>query len=112
VAIRILIVDDFQSWRRLVSAMLQDSPEFQIIGGAADGLEAVQKSEELQPDLILLAIGLPEFNGLGSRARNVRRRPGLENPVRQREPMSSSGARSLAYKSVRAQLCCEVRWRQ
>ena len=49
VAIRILIVDDFQSWRRLVSAMLQDNPEFQIVGEASDGLEAVQKSEELNP---------------------------------------------------------------
>jgi DNA-binding NarL/FixJ family response regulator len=36
----------------------------QIVGEAADGLEAVQKAEELQPDLILLDLGLPRLNGI------------------------------------------------
>ena len=62
--VRILIVDDFQSWRQFVSEMLQDRPQFQIIGEAADGLEAVRKSEELQPCLVLLDIGLPKLNGI------------------------------------------------
>jgi two-component system, NarL family, nitrate/nitrite response regulator NarL len=62
--VRILIVDDFQSWRHFVSTMLQDRPEFQIVGEASDGLEAVRKSEELQPGLILLDIGLPGLNGI------------------------------------------------
>jgi DNA-binding NarL/FixJ family response regulator len=64
VPIRILIVDDFQSWRRFVYAMLEDRPEFQIVGEASDGLEAIRKSEELQPGLILLDIGLPKLNGI------------------------------------------------
>jgi DNA-binding NarL/FixJ family response regulator len=61
---RILIVDDFQPWRRFVASMLRDSPEFQIIGEAWDGLEAVRMSQELQPDLILLDVGLPKLNGI------------------------------------------------
>ena len=44
--------------------MLQDHPVFQIVGEAADGLEAIQKSEELQPDVVLLDIGLPKLNGI------------------------------------------------
>ena len=63
-SIRILIIDDYEPWRRFVSATLQKQPNFQIIGDAADGLEAVQQAQELQPDLILLDIGLPTLNGI------------------------------------------------
>jgi DNA-binding NarL/FixJ family response regulator len=48
----------------MVFKLLQDHPEWQIIAEAADGLEAVRKSEQLQPDLILLDIGLPHLNGI------------------------------------------------
>ena len=44
--------------------MLQHFPEWQIVGEASDGVEAVQKTEELQPDLVLLDIGLPKLNGI------------------------------------------------
>jgi CheY-like chemotaxis protein len=46
-------------------------PEFQVIGEASDGSEAVQKAEELKPDLILLDIGLPKLNGIEA-ARQIR----------------------------------------
>ena len=54
---RILIVDDCEAWRRMVITMLEGSADWQIICEAADGFEAVQKSKELQPDLILLDVG-------------------------------------------------------
>jgi CheY-like chemotaxis protein len=44
--------------------MLQQQPQLQIVGEASDGVEAVQKAEELQPDLVLLDIGLPKLNGI------------------------------------------------
>ena len=44
--------------------MLQHFPEWQIVGEASDGVEAVQKTEEFQPDLVLLDIGLPKLNGI------------------------------------------------
>ena len=44
--------------------MLQKHPELRVVGEASDGLEAVQKAEELQPDLIVLDIGLPGVNGI------------------------------------------------
>jgi DNA-binding NarL/FixJ family response regulator len=58
----ILVVEDHAPFRRLVCAELQQRAEFHTIE-AADGLEAVQKAEELQPDLILLDINLPKLHG-------------------------------------------------
>lgn len=57
--VRVLVVDDFDPWRRALSSRLRKQQEMLIIGEASDGLEAVQKAEELQPDLILLDIGPP-----------------------------------------------------
>jgi len=51
---------------------LQQRPDFLIIGQASDGLDAVHKSEELKPDLILLDIGLPRINGMEA-ARRIHR---------------------------------------
>ena len=64
--ITVLLVDDFEAMRQSVCSMLLESGKFQVIGQAADGLEAVQKAEELQPDLILLDIGLPNLNGIAA----------------------------------------------
>ena len=68
---KILVVDDFEEFRRFVFSMLQPRPEFQLTEASA-GLEAVQKAEELQPDLLLLDIGLPKLDGLEV-ARRVRK---------------------------------------
>ncbi len=64
VSVRILIVDDCEPWRRMILSLLQEHPHWQVIGEASDGWEAVQKSKELQPHLILLDIGLPGLNGI------------------------------------------------
>ncbi len=70
--VRILVVDDYEPWRRFVSTTLQKQPTLQVIGEALDGLEAVQKAEELHPDLIVLDIGLPSLNGIEV-ARRIRK---------------------------------------
>jgi DNA-binding NarL/FixJ family response regulator len=67
----VLVVDDYEPFRRFVCSTLEQRPDLQIIGEAADGLEAVHKAEELQPDLIVLDIGLPTLNGIGA-ARRIR----------------------------------------
>jgi len=59
---KILLVEDHASFRRLICGELQRRQEFQIIE-AADGLEAVHKAEELQPDLVLLDVSLPKLHG-------------------------------------------------
>jgi DNA-binding NarL/FixJ family response regulator len=70
--IRVLVVDDHEPFRRFVRATLSTRPELQIISEASDGLEAVQKAVELQPDLIVLDIGLPSLNGIEA-ARRIRK---------------------------------------
>jgi DNA-binding NarL/FixJ family response regulator len=60
----VLVVDDFKPWHDFVSKTLRDEPELQVIANAYDGGEGVQQAQELQPDLILLDIGLPKLNGI------------------------------------------------
>ena len=69
--ITVLVVDDYEPFRRFVCSMLEERAEFQVIGQASDGLEAIQKAVELQPDLILMDIGLPKLNGI-SAAKQIR----------------------------------------
>ena len=60
----VLVVDDYEPWRRHVSAELQKYPRWRVVAEARDGLEAVRSAQTLNPDLILLDIGLPGLNGL------------------------------------------------
>ena len=69
--IRILVVDDFEGWRRQVRLLFQAQPQWQIIAEVSDGSEAVQKVADLKPDLIVLDIGLPKLNGIEA-ARGMR----------------------------------------
>jgi DNA-binding NarL/FixJ family response regulator len=72
--VRVLLVDDFDAFRSFIRTTLQglQGTQLQIIAEVSDGLEAVQKAEELQPDLILLDIGLPTLNGIEA-ARRIRK---------------------------------------
>lgn len=61
---KILVVDDFERFRRFILSILERRAEYQVIGQASDGLEAIQLAEKLQPDLILIDVVLPNLNGL------------------------------------------------
>jgi DNA-binding NarL/FixJ family response regulator len=69
---RVLVVDDYEPFRRFICSTLRKRPELQIVGEVTDGLQAVQKAEELRPDLIVLDIGLPALNGIEA-ARRIRK---------------------------------------
>jgi DNA-binding NarL/FixJ family response regulator len=71
--VRILVADDYEPWRRYVCSALQKQPELVVVGEVSDGMEAIQKTQELQPDLIVLDIGLPRLNGIEA-ARRLRQR--------------------------------------
>jgi len=62
--VRVLLVEDFEPFRRFVCSILKQRRDLQVIGEVSEGVEAVQKVEELKPDLVLLDIGLPTLNGI------------------------------------------------
>lgn len=62
--IRVLVVDDHESWRRFALRMIQGLPNSEVVGEASDGLQAIRLAQQLQPDLIVLDIGLPRLNGI------------------------------------------------
>jgi DNA-binding NarL/FixJ family response regulator len=70
-SVRVLVVEDYEPFRRYICATLGKSPDFWIVGEVSDGLQAVHEAEALQPDLILLDIGLPTLNGIEA-ARRIR----------------------------------------
>ena len=63
-SIRALVVDDFEPFRRFVDSTLKRRPGIEIICDVADGFEAIQRAQDLQPDLLILDIGLPKLNGI------------------------------------------------
>ena len=69
---RVLVVDDYEPWRRYVRSVLTGQPGFEVLGEVSDGLKAVHEAEELQPDLILLDLSLPSMHGIDA-ARLMRR---------------------------------------
>jgi DNA-binding NarL/FixJ family response regulator len=69
--VQVLVVDDYEPWRRFAASTLHKKPELEIVGEASDGLLAVERARALQPDLILLDIGLPSQNGIEA-ARQIR----------------------------------------
>jgi DNA-binding NarL/FixJ family response regulator len=69
---RILIADDNDMVRRGVIALLSAETDWTVCGEARDGSEALQKAQELHPDLVLLDIRMPGMSGLDV-ARRLRR---------------------------------------
>jgi DNA-binding NarL/FixJ family response regulator len=69
---RVLVVEDFAPFWQVIRSTLAERPDVQVIDEVADGLEAVQKAELLEPDLVLLDIGLPTLNGIEA-ARQIRK---------------------------------------
>jgi DNA-binding NarL/FixJ family response regulator len=72
-SLRILVVDDHEIFRKQVYALLGAQPGFEVVGEAGDGLEAVRRAEDLQPDIVVLDVTMPVLGGIeaGVRIRQV-----------------------------------------
>jgi DNA-binding NarL/FixJ family response regulator len=60
----ILVVDDHEVIRRQLRSLFNSYPEFTICGEAIHGVDAIEKAQQLSPDLIILDLSMPEMNGL------------------------------------------------
>lgn len=105
-AVRILVVDDHEIVRRRLSSLLQGRPEFIVVSEASDGFQAVEKSKDLQPDVVVLDISMPGMSGLEAAPRIRRVAPAAEILfVSQHDTRSmvhealSTGARGYVLKS-------------
>ncbi|RYC31241.1 chemotaxis response regulator protein-glutamate methylesterase [Lichenibacterium minor] len=72
---RVLVVDDSASMRQLISAVLCTAPDLEVVGHAADPLEARQAIKDLSPDVVTLDVEMPNMNGLEFLEKLMRLRP-------------------------------------
>jgi len=63
-SVRILLVDDHPFVRQGLRAVLETEPDLEVVGEAGDGLEALEKVEQLQPDVVVVDLMIPSMNGL------------------------------------------------
>ena len=62
--IKVLVVDDSSLMRRMISEMLDSASNIKVVGTAKDGLDAVEKTEKLRPDVVTMDVEMPKMDGL------------------------------------------------
>lgn len=105
-AVRILLVDDHPVVRQGLRTLLEGRSEWEVAGEASDGLEAVEKVNSLQPDVVVLDITMPRMNGIEACRVIKEKKPGVEvlfvtqhdSPQMMREALAA-GARGYVVKS-------------
>ena len=105
-ALRILVADDHEVVRKGLLALLQQQPEWQICGEASDGREAVAKAAELNPEIVILDIGMPTLNGLEATRQILKTNPDtkvliltLHDSDQLVQDVLNAGARGFLLKS-------------
>jgi len=77
--IRVLLADDQDIIRTGLTIILNHQPDLEVIGQAADGIEAVDMARQLHPDVILMDIKMPRLNGIQATRRSCRTAPDADH---------------------------------
>jgi DNA-binding NarL/FixJ family response regulator len=108
--LRILIADDHEVFRRGVRSVLEEQPGWHVVGEVANGRLAVEMSRQLQPDVVVLDISMPELNGLEATRQILQVSPGseililtLHDSEQLAEEVLKAGVRAYILKSDAAQ---------
>ena len=110
--IRVVLVDDFQDFRKIVRTFLNKLPNVSVVGEACDGVEAVEKVELLQPDVVVMDITMPNRNGIQA-ARIIKERwpatkvmiaTGHDNPVYREQAKAVNVDRFILKSSMKPEL--------
>jgi len=104
--IRILVVDDHPIVRQGLRTLLEGHSDWEVIGEASDGAEALEKAKDLSPDVMVLDVTMPRMNGLEACRLLRQRSPDMEilfvtqhdSPQMMREALEA-GARGYVVKS-------------
>lgn len=103
VSTRLIIVDDHELARRGLRSVLISNPDLEVLWEAADGEEAVEKSRDLHPDIVLLDISLPGISGIEA-ARQIRE----VSPASRIVFVSQHDSVRLAKDAIGSGACCYV----
>ncbi len=95
--LRILVVDDHGIVRDGLTALLEREPDLRVVGHAATGAEAVDAAGRLRPDVVIMDLVLPDFNGIDATTRIVREVPGTRIIA-----LSARHTSQLVYRAMRA----------
>ena len=76
--VRVLVADDLQEIRTLVRTNLEFDGRFEVVGEAANGLEAVDMVHQLNPDVVVLDLAMPEMDGLAAISKIRQSSPGTK----------------------------------
>lgn len=95
--IRILLVEDHQIVRQGLRAIIETEPDIEVVGEAANGLEAIRSAELLQPDVIVMDIAMPQLNGIEATRQITAAHKGMRVLA-----LSMHGNRQIVLEALRA----------
>ena len=113
--IRLLLADDHQLFREGLKSLLSSEADIELAGTAADGLEAVQMALELQPDVVLMDVTMPNLNGIAAAAKIHESDPrirvviiSMHSDMRYIAEALKAGARGYLLKEISSTLMLEA----